>query len=59
VLRCVETDAQKVRLASLDKFDAVNELAFHDSHVGDNPRWRLDTAAIADGDNGANDQLTI
>jgi hypothetical protein len=59
VLRRIETDAQEVRLASLNKSDAINERAFRDSHLCDDPRCSLNAIAIHDRDNGANDQLAI
>ena len=57
--RCIETDAQEVRLASLNKFDAVNECAFRDSNLCHDSRRSLDADAIPDRDDGANGQLTI
>lgn len=43
----------------MNKFDAINERAFRDSHLCDDPRRSLNAIVISHRDNGADDQLTI
>jgi hypothetical protein len=43
----------------VNKFDAINERAFRDSHLCDDPRRSLNAIVISHRDNGADDQLTI
>jgi len=59
LLRGIETYTQEVGLAFLNKFDAVTERAFRDSHLSDDPCRSLDAIAIGDSDNGADEQLAI
>jgi hypothetical protein len=59
LVRCIKTYTQEVGLAFLNKFDAVTERAFGESHLSDDPRRSLDAIAIGDTDNGADEQLAI